>query len=67
MINAINLKDMDSLRKEGLKALAEKLGPIGMINFIRLFDNGSGDYTKERNEIIKDITAEDFDKFLQNK
>ena len=64
MINAVNLKDMDFLRKEGLKALAEKLGPVGMINFIRLFNNGAGDYTKDRNEIIENVTEEEFEKFL---
>lgn len=65
MINAINLKDMDILRREGLKALADKLGPVGMINFIRLFDNGTGDYTKDRHEIIENIMEEDFELFLK--
>ena len=64
MINAVNLKDMDFLRKEGLKVLAEKLGPVGMINFIRLFNNGTGDYTKDRNEIIENVTEEEFEKFF---
>lgn len=65
MINAINLKDMDILRREGLKALADKLGPVGMINFIRLFDNGTGDYTKDRHETLENITEEDFELFLK--
>jgi len=47
----------------GIDALAEKLGPIGMVEFIRQFDPGYGDYTKERhtwldNPTIKDISRE---------
>ncbi|NSW92533.1 MAG: hypothetical protein HPY74_18075 [Firmicutes bacterium] len=66
MINALNLKDLDKLQKEGLQALSEKLGPIGMVNFIRLFDNGKGDYSKERRETLNTITETDFKEFLKN-
>lgn len=67
MINAIHLKDMENLKREGLKALVERLGPIGMVNFIRLFDNGSGDYTEERGELIKNATEEEFKEFLKRR
>ncbi|HOJ10069.1 MAG TPA: hypothetical protein PK733_05690 [Clostridiales bacterium] len=66
MINALNLKDLGNLQEEGLKALSEKLGPIGMVNFIRLFDNGKGDYSKERRENLNSITEVDFKDFLKN-
>lgn len=66
MINALNLKDLENLQEEGLKALSEKLGPIGMVNFIRLFDNGKGDYSKERRETLNTITEIDFKEFLEN-
>ncbi len=36
------------LRKKGIKALKEALGPVDMIRFLHQFDLGSGDYTKER-------------------
>ena len=29
--------------------------------------DGKGDYTREREEFLKDITIEDFEKFLQKK
>jgi hypothetical protein len=66
MINALNLKDLENLQEEGLKALSEKLGPIGMVNFIHLFDNGKGDYSKERRETLNTITEIDFKEFLKN-
>jgi hypothetical protein len=39
----------------GIEALTEKLGPVGMIEFLRQFDSGYGDYTKERHEWLDDI------------
>jgi hypothetical protein len=35
-------RDMNSIRRLGIEALTEKLGPIGMIEFIRQFDSGYG-------------------------
>jgi hypothetical protein len=42
------------IRKEGLEALAKKLGPLGMVRFLHQFETGRGDYTKERNQWLKD-------------
>jgi hypothetical protein len=39
----------------GIEALTEKLGPVGMVEFIRQFDSGYGDYTKERHEWLDGI------------
>lgn len=44
-----------SIRKLGLKALAESLGPVGMARFIQQYETGSGDYTKERVKWLKDM------------
>ena len=33
---AVTVKDLEKIRQEGLKALREKLGPIGMIKFIQI-------------------------------
>jgi hypothetical protein len=57
------VKDMNIIRKLGIEALIEKLGPIGMVEFMQQFDTGYGDYTKERhswqdNLRIEDICAE---------
>jgi len=48
----------NEIRKEGLKALTEKLGPLGMVLFLRQFDAGNGDYTIERGQWLSGWTAE---------
>ena len=47
-------RDLGAIRKKGIEALTEKLGPVGMVEFIRQFDSGYGDYTKERHEWLDD-------------
>ena len=65
MINALDLKNIDVLKKEGLDALSERLGPVGMVNFIRLFSSGYGDYSSERHEVLDGVTEDDFMKFME--
>ncbi len=36
------------LRAAGYRALAGALGPVGMAKFLRQFDRGYGDYTRDR-------------------
>jgi hypothetical protein len=36
------------LRAAGYKALANALGPLGMARFLRQFEQGNGDYTRDR-------------------
>jgi hypothetical protein len=43
---------LEQIRSEGLKALRERLGRAGMIRFLSQFDNGTGDYTKDRHEWV---------------
>ena len=38
------------IKKVGLEALAEALGPVGMVRFLQLFETGTGDYTKDRDK-----------------
>ena len=45
---AVTVKDLEKIRQEGLKALREKLGSVGMIKFIQMYSDGEGDYTEER-------------------
>ena len=59
MISQELAKDKNSVRRLGIDALTEKLGPIGMIEFMRQFDSGYGDYTKERHAWLDNLTIED--------
>ncbi len=61
---AVTVRELEKIRREGLKALKEKLGVEGMIKFIQMYSDGKGDYTQEREELLKDVTIEDFEKFL---
>lgn len=61
---AVTIKDLEEIRQEGLKALREKLGPLGMIKFIQMYSDGQGDYTEERKEKLKDLKEKDLENFL---
>ena len=61
---AIDYNSPVSIRKAGLDALKKELGPLGMALFLLQFDNGYGDYTEEREELLKDITIEDIESQL---
>lgn len=43
---------LDEIRRAGLEALYRELGPVGMVRFLQQFENGSGDYTAERAELL---------------
>jgi hypothetical protein len=46
-------KTIAQIQSEGYDALAKALGPEDAIRFIRSFDPGSGDYTKDRKKNFK--------------
>ena len=48
-----NLQD---IREKGFAVLTKELGAAGMAQFVRQFENGHGDYTKERRVLLKDIS-----------
>ncbi|TFG19153.1 MAG: hypothetical protein EU529_16655 [Promethearchaeota archaeon] len=50
------------IRKKGIEALNNALGPVGMVRFLHQFESGSGDYTKERHIWLKD---KDIDSILE--
>ncbi|MBD1824764.1 hypothetical protein H6F51_20045 [Cyanobacteria bacterium FACHB-DQ100] len=47
------------LRRKGLEALREALGVVGMVRFLQQFDQGSGNYTRDRDQWLKDVTVAD--------
>lgn len=47
------------LRRKGLEALREALGVVGMVRFLQQFDQGSGDYTRDRHQWLEDVTVAD--------
>ena len=61
---AIDYNNPVALRKAGLDALTKELGPLGMALFIRQYENGYGDYTAEREELLKDVTLDEVEREL---
>ena len=46
------MQTLEQIRRDGLEALRERLGRAGMIRFLAQFENGGGDYTKDRQEWV---------------
>ncbi|MDR1735781.1 MAG: hypothetical protein LBR85_02790 [Oscillospiraceae bacterium] len=63
---AIDYNNPNALRKAGLDALVKELGPLGMTLFIRQYDGGHGDYTAEREELLKGIPLEEIEMEISN-
>ena len=57
----MNIEQMSpiQLRRQGLEALVAALGPVGTVRFLHQFDNGSGDYTQEREQRSAALSLED--------
>jgi len=49
---------LPDVRREGFRALLERLGPADTIRFLQQYDPGHGDYTKERDALLKDLTLD---------
>ncbi len=60
----INLNSPADVRAAGTKILIEALGPVGYTRFIQQFENGYGDYTKEKYE-QPDLSFEELDAELK--
>ena len=61
------INDLSMIRQEGLKALSNKLGAAGTIIFMRQFESGYGDYTKERENSLKDTSIDDIVLSINNR
>lgn len=51
----------------GIEALTQALGPAGMGLFMHQFEMGSGDYTRDRDKILGDITLEEIFKSIEER
>lgn len=58
---------LSEIRKEGMKALTDKLGYYGTLRFLEQFEIGYGDYTKERENFHKGLTIDDVSKAIFSK
>ncbi|OGU39609.1 MAG: hypothetical protein A2X61_11245 [Ignavibacteria bacterium GWB2_35_12] len=58
---------LNEIRREGMKALTERLGYYGTLRFLEQFEIGYGDYTKEREIFHKGLTIDDVAKAIYTK
>jgi len=47
------------VRKAGLSALKKELGTVGATYFMRQFSTGQGNYTAERDNLLRGITLDE--------
>jgi hypothetical protein len=52
MSSKIDVRSTEEIRKLGIEALAEALGPVHAVRFLQSFDLGRGAYTKERDQVL---------------
>ena len=51
--------DLKEIRQKGLDVLTRELGAVATARFLRQFENGYGNYTEEREALLKDLTIDD--------
>lgn len=51
------ITNQSELRHRGFQALAEALGWVNAVRFLRQYDPGSGNYTEERRTLLPDWDA----------
>ncbi|MCL2433695.1 MAG: hypothetical protein FWD16_04155 [Clostridia bacterium] len=59
MSTNVDFRNPVLIRQAGLAALQKELGPVGTTYFLRQFSPGYGDYTAERDELLKHATFEE--------
>jgi len=64
MDTTFNVNNFLEIRKIGLQALKEALGPVGMVRFFQQYENGFGDYTTEKYQ-QPDLSVEEIDVLLK--
>lgn len=60
------MKPME-IRQQGYKALIDALGVAGTLRFLQQLEVGYGDYTKERNQWLDQLTINDFRNYVKPK
>jgi len=59
------IQSLNTIRQEGYRVLAKELGVANAAIFIRQLENGVGDYTKERQTVLKENSIDDIAQRIQ--
>ncbi len=49
---------LEQIRSNGLAALEQALGLVGMIRFLQQFETGAGDYTRDRYSWLPEVEVD---------
>ncbi len=63
---AITNSELNKIRIKGIDILTKELGPVNMAYFIQQYDDGYGDYTKERKEIFDGVSLDEIIDDIKN-
>jgi hypothetical protein len=55
------------LNRKGFKSLVNNLGYVDAVRFIHQFDNGNGDYTKERHQWLDKLSRDEIMRDIQQR
>jgi hypothetical protein len=58
---------LDEVRIKGLRVLSRELGPHNYLRFLQQFEQGSGDYTRERSSFLSKWSSGDIKRALKIK
>jgi hypothetical protein len=56
---ATNFLNPALIFEKGMAVLTKELGPVETSYFLSLFEQGEGNWTEERKQVLKDATLED--------
>ena len=51
---------LNDVRRVGIEALQQKLGPVDFVRFLQQYETGYGDYTAERSNWLGKLDKEAF-------
>ena len=58
MSEEIRLPSLPELRRRGFEVLVRELGAANALRFLHLYGAGQGDYTRDRDRWLSDLTIE---------
>ena len=64
----MQLQTLEEIRRAGLDALANELGPVGMVRFLQQYETGHGNYSVDRRTWLGDQDVKNLvDQIRQNR
>lgn len=59
-------KSLSQITQQAIEILSKEIGIANTVRFLNQFSTGYGDYTEEREALLKDLTLDEILKRMQN-